>query len=41
MYVLTHKWIPDIKQRKTNLQFMTPENKNTFPETEADAEIHN
>ena len=25
-YVLTHKWLLDIKQRKTNLQFTTPEN---------------
>ena len=25
-YVLTHKWLLDIKQRKTSLQFTIPEN---------------
>ena len=25
-YVVTHKWLLDMKQRKTSLQFTTPEN---------------
>ena len=26
LYVLTHKWLLDIKQKKTSLQFTIPEN---------------
>ena len=36
IYVLTHKWLLDIKQRKTNLQFTIPENLDNNEEPKRD-----